>query len=78
MNGLYMVRGNQLEHDTWSALLEGAPGADAWNWENQLPAYKKTETFTQPDGGLASAFHLETNPDSHGTSGPIHVSWNQL
>ncbi|OCB85059.1 alcohol oxidase [Sanghuangporus baumii] len=77
-NGLYAVRGNQLEHDTWAELLEGASGADAWNWENQLAAYKKCETYTAPDSDLASAFTLQTNPDSHGTSGPIDVSWPQF
>ena len=78
MNGLYVIRPNELEHDTWAELLEGASGADTWNWENQLDAYKKTETYTEPDSDLASAFRLETNRDSHGTDGPIHVSWSQL
>ncbi|KAL5476937.1 hypothetical protein ACEPAI_3123 [Sanghuangporus weigelae] len=77
-NGLYAVRGNKLEHDTWAELLEGASGANAWNWENQFAAYKKLESFTPPDSALASAFTLQSNPDSHGTNGPIDISWPQF
>lgn len=75
INGLYAVRPSKLEYDTWSSLLENADGADAWNWDNQLKAMKKAETFSTPDSSLASTFTLEYDADSHGTDGPLHMSW---
>ncbi|THH10604.1 hypothetical protein EW145_g1185 [Phellinidium pouzarii] len=75
VNGLYAVRPSQLEFDTWSSLLDGADGADAWNWENTLAAMKKSETFNAPSSAMASVDTLEFNAGSHGTKGPLHVSW---
>ncbi|KAI5121995.1 hypothetical protein M0805_001828 [Coniferiporia weirii] len=75
VNGMYAVRPSQLEYDTWSGLLEGADGADAWNWENQMAAMIKSETFNPPLSAMASADTLEYNASSHGTDGPLHVSW---
>ncbi|OCB92256.1 hypothetical protein A7U60_g336 [Sanghuangporus baumii] len=75
INGLYSVRANKLEHDTWASLQDNADGADAWNWDNQFAAYKTAETFSAPDSVLASNFSLEYSADSHGSSGPVDVSW---
>ncbi|KAL5492939.1 hypothetical protein ACEPAI_4387 [Sanghuangporus weigelae] len=75
INGLYSVRANKLEHDTWASLQDNADGANAWNWDNQFTAYRKSETFSAPDSVLASNFSLESNADSHGSDGPVDVSW---
>ncbi|EJD05559.1 alcohol oxidase [Fomitiporia mediterranea MF3/22] len=75
VNGLYAVRPSKLEYDAWVGMLENATGANAWAWDTQFAAYKKSETFTAPDSGLANAFTLQFNTDSHGTSGPVDVSW---
>ncbi|KAH8116089.1 GMC oxidoreductase-domain-containing protein [Phellopilus nigrolimitatus] len=75
INGLYAVRPSQLEYDTWSSMLDGASGADVWNWANQLQRMKTSETFTSPSGAMASADTLEYSAASHGTNGPLDVSW---
>lgn len=57
-------RGNKLDFEKWSALLNDT----AWNYENVLPYFKKSETFTR------------TNPYSpidrnyHGYNGPLYLT----
>lgn len=78
VNGMYAVRANALEYNTWSSLQNGASGAEAWNWTNQLSMMQKSETFNAPSSDLASANDLLYNASSHGSSGPLHVSWPGL
>lgn len=78
INGMYAVRPNALEYNTWSSLQNGANGSEAWNWTNQLAMMQKSETFNAPSASLASANDLLYNTSSHGSSGPLQVSWPGL
>ncbi|KAL4246796.1 GMC oxidoreductase family protein [Abortiporus biennis] len=72
VNGMYAVRPSQIEVDAWAGMIENGT---AWNWENQFAAMKKSETFTPPSADIQAAANIEYNTASHGTSGPVHVSY---
>lgn len=81
INGLYLVRPSQIEYDTWASMMEsqdGGNGASAWNWENQLAAMKKGETFTPPTSDVQSTANILYSNSSHGESGPMHASYPGL
>lgn len=76
VNGMIWNRGNQRDFDIWAQL--GNPG---WDWENLLPYFRKSETYTpvyyvtvaedQGQGQQPVVF----NPSVHGFSGPVNVSY---
>lgn len=72
INGLYYVRHSQPEQDAWAKLIDGA---DVWSWDKMFNAMKKGENFTAPVKAVSDKAHVEYNEKSHGTKGPLQVSW---
>ncbi|EPQ29695.1 uncharacterized protein PFL1_02915 [Pseudozyma flocculosa PF-1] len=74
INGLYYVRHSEVEQNAW-AKINGEGPDGTWGWNNMLRAMKKSENFTPPRKELLDAVDINFNPASHGTDGPLHVSW---
>lgn len=70
INGMYIIRASQPEHDSWAQLNDAAP---VWGWDNFLTGMKKSETFTGPDSSID--FEVPYNEASRGTDGPLHVTF---
>lgn len=87
INGLYLVRPNQIEQDSWASLLSenGAEAEGRWKWDNVMNAMKKSETFLPNDGQIAQTLaqadptypgaFLPYRGSSHGNDGPINHAW---
>ncbi|ETS65339.1 hypothetical protein PaG_00071 [Moesziomyces aphidis] len=71
INGLYYVRPSDTEQNAWSDLIAD----DAWNWDQMFAAMKKSESFTAPNAATTRTVNVGYNPASHGTDGPLHVSY---
>jgi choline dehydrogenase-like flavoprotein len=71
INGMIWNRGNQIDFDLWSEL--GNPG---WDWENLLPYFRKSETYTpRTYYGNFQQQPVSFDPAVHGFSGPVCVSY---
>ncbi|PTB62415.1 GMC oxidoreductase [Trichoderma citrinoviride] len=70
INFLTWCRGSREDYDAWETL--GNPG---WGWNDLLPYFKKSETFHAPDPAVQAEEDLRYDPDSFGSSGPIHISY---
>jgi choline dehydrogenase len=76
INGMVWNRGGQADFDAWEEL--GNPG---WNWQDLLPYFRKSETFTPQvyagqngsDAGQIDSY----DPLLHGFDGPPQVSYPQ-
>lgn len=76
INGLYMVRASEIEHNAWGDLNDAR---DRWGWGNMLAAMKKSENFHGPTKQVQRTVpSLKWNADSHGSDGPIHTGWPAL
>ncbi|KAI5370236.1 Putative glucose-methanol-choline oxidoreductase, glucose Oxidase, domain 2 [Septoria linicola] len=69
VNGKVYSRPDADSIDDWGRVNN----AD-WSWNTLLPFYKASETLDQPSEDLAKAGYTY-NPDYHGTSGPLNVSF---
>ena len=69
---MYAVRPSKLEVDAWGAMV---PGGDLWNWNSLFANMKKSENFTAPSQEIQQEGNIMYDPSSHGTSGPVHVSY---
>ncbi|RVX70691.1 hypothetical protein B0A52_05341 [Exophiala mesophila] len=71
INGLIWNRGNQDGYNAWNEL-----GNDGWGWDDLLPYFKKSETYTPKIYNTSTLIepHLQ-NSSVHGDSGPMHVSY---
>lgn len=56
-------------------LLGDMDGAENWSWDSLFAAMKKSETFTPPTTAIAEEADISWDASSHGTSGPIHMSY---
>lgn len=74
INGLYYVRHSEIEQDAWADLIGDE---EDWTWNKMLDAMKKSETFTPPDSATTATVNVPFNSSSHGTDGPVHVSYPQ-
>ncbi|KAK4058384.1 hypothetical protein OIO90_000542 [Microbotryomycetes sp. JL221] len=72
VNGLYMIRASQIEHDSWAGLIGGA---DMWGWDAIYPYMKKSENFTAPSDYQVTTFDMVIDESKHGQDGPIHYSY---
>ncbi|TFK37669.1 hypothetical protein BDQ12DRAFT_685079 [Crucibulum laeve] len=70
VNGLVWIRGPKAEYDAIEQL--GSPG---WNWNSLYTTMKKSEKLNQPDPVYAQEFGYSAVASSHGSSGPIDVSF---
>ncbi|KZW02210.1 putative glucose-methanol-choline oxidoreductase [Exidia glandulosa HHB12029] len=75
INGLYMNRPGEIEINAWKDMLGNMDGADNWSWDSFYAALKKSETFTPPSDAVAEEGGITWTSSSHGTSGPIHMSY---
>ena len=75
INGLYLNRPAEMELDTWQGLLGNMEGKENWSWKSFFAAMKKSETFTPAADNIASEGDITWDPTSHGTNGPIHMSY---
>jgi hypothetical protein len=72
---MYMNRPGEIEISAWNALLGNMSGADNWTWDTLFAAMKKSETFTPPIDAVVQEADITWDASSHGSSGPIHMSY---
>ena len=72
VNGMYAVRPSKVEVDIWASMINGG---DLWNWNSLFANMKKSENFTAPSSDVQQAGDIMYAASSHGTSGPVHVSY---
>lgn len=70
INGMFWDRGARADYDAWEEL-----GAKGWGWDNLLPYFKKSETFTPPASDFKTDWDIEYDVETHGSDGPIQVSY---
>jgi len=71
INGMLWNRGGVGDYDAWVQL-----GNDGWAWDDLLPYFKKSETYTPISSvELAMQFSIEDDPSVHGSDGPVNVSF---
>lgn len=71
MIGMTYLRAEAAQIDAWEKI-----GNSGWSWESLMPYYKKSEYIQQPSTSqlLRGA---SFDPDTHGTHGPLAVSWTE-
>ncbi|EST09215.1 Glucose-methanol-choline oxidoreductase, N-terminal [Kalmanozyma brasiliensis GHG001] len=74
INGLYYVRHSDIEQNAWADLINDQQD---WTWDRMLDAMKKSETYTPPNQATTSRVSVPFDTSSHGTDGPVHVSYPQ-
>ncbi|KAK3400679.1 GMC oxidoreductase-domain-containing protein, partial [Sordaria brevicollis] len=67
VNGMGYLRGSREDYDVWKAL--GNPG---WGWDDLLPYFRKSTTFTPPTPEAVNEFNITWNPSAY-DNGPLHV-----
>ncbi|KAJ5580208.1 uncharacterized protein N7459_006193 [Penicillium hispanicum] len=75
INGLYMTRPGEDEVNAWKDLLGDMDGADNWSWSAFYAAMKKSETFSPPTDAVKKEADITWDASTHGSDGPIHVSY---
>ncbi|KAF4833698.1 Dehydrogenase xptC [Colletotrichum tropicale] len=70
VNAMIFDRGMPSNYDSWAAL-----GNKGWDFENLLPYFKKSETFTAASPEHASLYGLTQDPACHGYEGPVQSSY---
>lgn len=70
VNYMFFGRGSAADYDAWEEL--GNPG---WGWNDLLPYFKKSETFTPAGDDLADRYDIRWDTDVHGRDGPVQVSY---
>ncbi|KAK7456346.1 hypothetical protein VKT23_010592 [Stygiomarasmius scandens] len=73
VNGMYLVRPNQVEIDAWASLASSDSSSSSsdspWAWNSFYSAMKKVDA---PSDDIASEAEIEFNQASYGDSGSIH------
>ncbi len=62
INGLLYVRGQSQDFDGWAQM-----GCTGWSWDDVLPCFKRSETWTGPNGSAL-----------RGKDGPLSVQTSRL
>jgi choline dehydrogenase-like flavoprotein len=75
INGLYMTRPGKEEINAWQDMLDDMDGNENWSWDSFYAAMKKSETFSPPTDAVAKEAGITWNSSTHGTDGPIHMSY---
>jgi choline dehydrogenase-like flavoprotein len=71
VNGQLLNRGSAEDYDAWERL--GNPG---WGWNDLLPYFKRSVTFTPPGKWMQEEFGTTFDTDeAYGGQGPIHASY---
>ncbi|KAF8915748.1 hypothetical protein CPB85DRAFT_1293119 [Mucidula mucida] len=77
INGGHYTRGLAAQYDAWLSLLEDSDANSGWDWNGIFSYMKKSETFSAPND-QQQAKGAQYNPDYHGTSGPVQVTYPDL
>ncbi len=72
---MYMNRPGEIEVNAWQVMLGDMDGADNWSWDSLFAAMKKSETFGPPTQEIAQEAGITYDASSHGSHGPIHMSY---
>jgi choline dehydrogenase-like flavoprotein len=70
VNGMAFDRASAADYDAWEQL-----GNVGWNWNNLLPYFKRSTTFTPPLLLNTLALGITYDASYYGTNGPIHASF---
>lgn len=70
VNGMAFDRASAADYDAWERL-----GNVGWNWNNLLPYFKKSTTFTPPSLLNTLALGITYDASYYGTNGPIQASF---
>ena len=70
VNGMAFDRASAADYDAWEQL-----GNVGWNWNNLLPYFKKSTTFTPPSLLNTLALGITYDASYYGTDGPIQASF---
>ncbi|POS77744.1 GMC oxidoreductase [Diaporthe helianthi] len=71
LNRMVFDRGSKSDYDRWAEL-----GNFGWDYNALLPYFKKQEVFTPPSADIVAQWGVEFDPQSHGTSGNINVTYS--
>ena len=77
INYLMYVRGSRKDYDSWATM-----GNKGWDWDSLLPYFRKHQTLEAlpektPEQSTDPQFMPHAAKEqNHGTSGPIHTSFN--
>jgi choline dehydrogenase-like flavoprotein len=71
INGATYVRAQRAQIDAWESQL----GNTGWNWNALWPYYLKVENLLRPNADQIAKGE-QYNPNAHGYSGPITVSYS--
>ncbi|KAF9456272.1 mala s 12 allergen [Collybia nuda] len=79
VNAMYLVRPSETEVNEWEGLMSGedSEAAKPWGWDQFYESMKRSETFTPPlpDTETGGNGNLTWSASTHGTSGPMQVSY---
>ncbi|QRD91343.1 putative glucose-methanol-choline oxidoreductase [Aspergillus flavus] len=70
VNAMVYLRGAKPEYAAWEEL-----GAKGWAWDDLLPYFKKSESFTLPSEQFAAEANISWVESAHGTEGPVQASY---
>ena len=78
MNAMYLVRPAREEVNAWEDLIaeEGdATAAKRWGLDSLYAYMRKAENFTPPLPALAPTINITYDASTHGSGGPMQISY---
>ncbi|KAF2448079.1 GMC oxidoreductase [Karstenula rhodostoma CBS 690.94] len=73
VNGMAFDRASAADYDAWEQL-----GNNGWVWNNLLPYFKKSTTFTPPSAENVKAWGTTYDVSYYGATGPIQASFPEF
>ncbi|KAH8798331.1 hypothetical protein F5884DRAFT_742955 [Xylogone sp. PMI_703] len=70
LNRMAFDRGSADDYRRWEQL-----GAEGWGFDDLLPYFKMSETFTPPSSSLVAEWGIEYDPAAHGDHGDVQSSY---
>ncbi|OQO09303.1 hypothetical protein B0A48_04701 [Cryoendolithus antarcticus] len=70
LNFMAWTRPSREDLDAWEEL-----GNEGWGWDDLLPFYQRSETFTPPSDSDNAQHQLQTDAAVLGTHGPVPISY---
>jgi choline dehydrogenase-like flavoprotein len=72
LNFMTWNRASREDYDAWESL-----GNAGWGWDDLLPFFKKSETFTGPVAEHQRENKLYHDPDFLGENGPVQIGYSK-